>query len=389
MLFYAYFHNLFFLFSPINAILILGVLMNKIVKTVLKKLTDNGYEAYVVGGYVRDLLLGNSSKDIDICTNAKVADLIALFPGKANEYGSLNFKVNSYNVDITTYRKENKYKNRKPIDFVYIRDLEKDLRRRDFTINTICLDQQKKVFDPLHGIEDLNKGILRAVGEAHIRIQEDPLRILRAIRFATVLDFTLDSTLQEAIFTHRHLVLNLSNYRIKEELSRILLSENVQKGLDLLKKFELDTLLGLTYTNVIYTKDLSGMWAQIDFPPQFLFTKNEKENIVKIRSILKYGAITNEILFTYGLYLSLVAGTILGIENKSIYKMHQKMPIHDRKDLKMSFLEIVELLRSKPSKKIKDIEQEILYEVLNGHIKNTYTAIKTYVLNNKERWNLT
>lgn len=362
--------------------------MNKIAKTILKKLTENGYEAYVVGGYVRDVLLGTSSNDIDICTNAKVADLLSLFPGKINNYGSLNLKVNSYNIDITTYRKENKYQNRKPIDFVYIGSLEKDLERRDFTINTICLDQNGKVLDLLHGIEDLNKGIIRAVGDANIRILEDPLRILRAIRFATVLDFTMDSHLQESIFKHKRLVKDLSNYRMKEELSRILLSQNVQKGLDLLKKFELDSLLGLSYTNVIYTKDLSGMWAQIDFPPQFSFTKNEKENIVKIRAILKYGLITREILFSYGLYLNLVAGTILGIEEEAIHKMYQKMPIHSRKELKMSYLEIVEVLKSKPSKKIKDIEQEIIYEVLNGHIKNTHSAIKAYVLNNKERWNL-
>ncbi len=361
--------------------------MNEIAKTILTKLNKQGFQAYIVGGYVRDLLLGHTSNDIDICTNAKLKDLVSLFSGKMNEYGSLNIKINEFNIDITTFRKENEYKNRKPIDFEYIDDLEQELVRRDFTINTICMDKNGKVLDFFNGIQDLNQGLLRSVGDVSQKLKEDPLRILRAIRFSTVLDFTLDKELVMAIFETRTLLKKLSFFRIKEELSRILLSKNYQKGLDLLKKFDLDSILNISYVNVAFTSDLCGMWAQINFPPSFSFTKNEKNTIRKIREIVEYGSITYEILYTYGLYLSLVAGEILGISNEAIHEMYRNMPIYERKDLQIEYLEIAHLLHLPASKKVKNIEKEVIKEVLLNRVKNSYSDIKKYLLENQERWN--
>ncbi len=361
--------------------------MNETAKKILQKLNDNGFKAYLVGGYVRDLLLGSESNDIDICTNAQGKDLISLFSGKENGYGSFNVQVNKYNIDITTFRKENSYQNSKLVDYVFIDELEQDLLRRDFTINTICMDARGKVYDFWHGIDDLNHNIIKAVGDADTRLKEDPLRILRAIRFATVLDFELDKNLETAIIKNKNLIKTISYYRVKEEVSRILLSLNFQKGLDLLKKYGLDNILQLSYVHVIYTKDLYGMWAQIQYPESYPFTKQEKEIILNIQDIIKDGSITNGTLYHHGLYLCLVAGEILGIDKNTIYKINDNIPIHERKDLAISYLELGTILDIKPSKKLKEIEKEIIDKILHGHIKNTKNEIKNYLLDNKERWN--
>ena len=115
--------------------------MNKIIKNVLTKIENNGYEAYLIGGYVRDLLVGKSSYDIDICTNATPRELINIFPnGSTKNLGGIDFKIKEYHFEITTYREEIKYKNRKPIEYHYVNSLIEDLKRRDFTINTICIN---------------------------------------------------------------------------------------------------------------------------------------------------------------------------------------------------------------------------------------------------------
>ena len=360
--------------------------MNKIAKKILTTINKNGFDAYIVGGYVRDLLLGMESNDIDICTNAKGKDLIKMFAGKENGYGSFNFKINEYNIDITTFRVESHYEKRKPLEIHVVEDLKQDLERRDFTINGICMDKEGKVYDYFDGINDLNRNLIKAVKNPIIELEEDPLRILRAIRLVTVLDFNLDKNLEKAIIEKRELVKELSNYRIKEELSRILLSKNFQKGLDLFQKFHLDTLLDLKFVNIIYTKDLYGMWSQIDYNSNIPFTKNEKQTINSIKAIVRNGSITNEILYKYGLYLSLVAGEILKIETNTIYEMYNNMPIHERKEMVLSYNEIVNLLNLTPSQKVKEIEQEIIYEILHGHILNKKTDIKNYILKNKERW---
>jgi len=364
----------------------MGVDMNKIPKEILTKLNNAGYESYIVGGYVRDLLLGIETNDIDICTNAKMKDIMPLFIGKLNEYGSMNLKIGDYNIDITTFREEKDYLDRKPTNIKYIDSLDKDLIRRDFTINTICMDSNGKIIDKLNGINDLNKGVIRMVLDSESKIKEDPLRILRAIRFATVLDFQLDSCLDESITNNSILVKTLSVYRIKEEISKILLSENYIKGLDLLKKYNIDKYLNLSYTNLVYTADVCGMWAQIDYPESLPFTKIEKNNILKLREILELGLINKEVIYNYGLYLSLIAGEILGIDASFIHELYKDMPIYLRNELNISYREITEILNIAPSKLVKDIENDILLKVLNGFIKNTYEDIKEYLINNKDKW---
>ena len=125
--------------------------MNNSIKKILNKLEKNGFEAYVVGGYVRDYLLNITSYDVDICTNALPKDIIKVFKIKkgVSNYGSIGFKIGKYNYDITTYREDGEYNNHKPKSIRYVDNLLIDLKRRDFRINSICMNSEGKIFDYL------------------------------------------------------------------------------------------------------------------------------------------------------------------------------------------------------------------------------------------------
>ena len=166
---------------------------------VLKEFENAGYEAYFVGGYPRDLYMGLSTIDYDITTSATPKEIKEIFNEVTSDnYGCVNFIYKNNKFQATTYRKELKYKdNRKPIEIEYINDLKIDLMRRDFTINTSCLDSNGNLLDYLNGKEDIDNKIIKVVGNTNKKLQEDALRILRAIRFATTLNFELSKELYE------------------------------------------------------------------------------------------------------------------------------------------------------------------------------------------------
>ena len=361
--------------------------MDKIIKNVLKKIEDSGYEAYLVGGFVRDYLLGIKSLDIDICTNALPKDLHSIFPGNnnSNNYGGFNLKIKNYNIDITTFRKEINYENRRPTEIVYINKLEEDIKRRDFTINSICMNKDGKIIDLVNGVNDLNNRIIKMIGNIDEKIEQDPLRILRAIRFASILNFELDKELYNKIKENYELVKTLSITRIKQEINKILLNKNFIKGINLLKEFKILDILELKYNeDITYVNDICGMWAQIEFNDNFTFTKQENINIINIKEIIKGGVINNETLYNYGLYKSLVACDILSIDKKEINKMFNKLPIKFERDLDITNEEIITLLNIEPSKIIKEIKNELIIEILNYRLKNKKSELKKYILNRKE-----
>ncbi|NMA51142.1 MAG: hypothetical protein GX951_04770 [Mollicutes bacterium] len=358
--------------------------MDKILKNILKKIEDQGYEAYIVGGFVRDNLIKRQSYDVDICTNAVPKELGLIFKNNScNNYGSLNFKIKKYNIDITTYRKEGVYKDKRhPSEVQYVSNLLEDIKRRDFTINAICLDKNDTIIDLTNGIEDINNKIIRTIKDPTKSFKEDPLRILRAIRFATTLDFNIETKTYNAIKNNYELVYFISEKRIKDEISKILSSKNFQKGLDILNKTKICNVIGLKYDKIVYTSDLLGMWAQVKFKNK-CFSKAEKDNIASIKTILNVGRVTNIEMFLHGLYLSRVAGEILGIDAKVINKKYKGMPIKSMKDIKFNGKNIIDTLKIKPSKKVNEIMINIRNEILNSNLRNNYIAIKKYVL---EKW---
>lgn len=356
--------------------------MDKIIKNVLNELDRHGFESFLVGGYVRDTLLGIKTFDVDICTSALPKDIHAIFSICSNNYGGANLKLDNLNIDITTFREDGTYTNRHPEEVKYITDLKTDLKRRDFTINAICMDKNDKVIDLLDGVDDLNNRVIKMIGNPDDRLKEDPLRILRAIRFATVLDFAIDEKLMLSLKENASLVSTLSGVRIKEELDKILSSPNFKKGLKLLDDLGISKLIDLSYGDVFYTNDLMGMYAQVKVA-KIPFTNNEKSNIIRITEVVKKSVVNYETLFNYGLYINTVAGRILNIDIKKINQMYKKMPIKDRSDIAISGDEIIDILKIKPGKIVSEIYSELITEILSGRLKNKKGDIKKYLLKRK------
>lgn len=363
--------------------------MDKEIQCVLKRIESSGYEAYVVGGYVRDKLLGISSTDIDIATNALPKDLINIFKSynaSISLYGAFKIITDKYNFDITTYRKELSYKGRKPDKIEYINNLLDDIKRRDFTINTICMNSSSTIIDELNGIKDIKDKVIKSVGDPNIKLKEDPLRILRALRFAITLNFSIDRELLSSIKKNLSLIKTLSYARKKEELDRILLSPNAINGLKYLNKLGVLKQLEIKYNHLIYVDDLCGMYAELEISPNYPFTNVEKHNINKIKQILKNKKITNQVLFENGLYISLVAGKILGIDPVKITKMENNLPIRSSNNLSLSAIEMMNILNIKPNKVIKDIQTELINGILNGKLTNDKDTLICYIINNRKKW---
>ena len=176
---------------------------------VLEMIENNGYEAYIVGGFVRDYLLDNSSNDIDITTNAIPKDLIKIFPNAEfpkNDLGAVTLYFNDVRFEITTYRVESEYiNNRRPSSISYTNSVDEDITRRDFTINGLLMDKNKKIIDLVGGKKDLEDHIIRCIGDSNKKFSDDALRMLRAIRFAAKLNFIIDKDTVDAIKKNKFL----------------------------------------------------------------------------------------------------------------------------------------------------------------------------------------
>jgi len=356
-------------------------------------LNSHGYSAYIVGGYVRDKLLGKDSNDIDICTSATPKELIELFDiasSTNNQYGSVTLIYKNYKYDVTTFRKDIKYEgNRKPVKIKYIKDLKKDLLRRDFTVNTLCIDGNENIVDALNVRKDLDNRLIKTVGNPRYRIFEDSLRILRAIRFASILDFEIEDKTKYYISKYSYLLKTLSYQRKKEELNKIFLSLNKEKGrkliidLNLQKDLEIPKLKDIKLCN-----NLIGIWSQLEVENIYPFTKLEKEQMRKIRSLLEENLNDPYTIYTYGLYLSTVVAEIKGIPKKDINTIYSNLKITSSKDIMIKQLDIVKILDREPGSYLKDIIKDIEIEIVRNNLDNDYEKLKEYIIKKYKRHTL-
>lgn len=245
---------------------------------ILNKLFFNGFDAYIVGGFPRDYYLGLKSDDIDITTNAKYEDLVNIFTTvKENGYMSYIVEYKHKSFQITTYRKDISYiGNRKPDIQETVDTLKEDLKRRDFIMNTLCIDKDGKYVDLMDARRDIDNKIIRTVKNPNMSFREDALRMLRCIRFASILNFNIDSLVKEAIINNKDLIRNLSFFRKKEELDKIFSNYNYQKGIDLIKELSLEEVLSIKIDNNIYGDNYLSIWSQIEYDNNYPFTREEK-----------------------------------------------------------------------------------------------------------------
>lgn len=204
---------------------------------IIQQLALCGYEAYIVGGCVRDSLLGIRPSDWDICTAATPEEVKACFPNKriidtGLKHGTVTVIMGRMPYEVTTFRVDGDYSdNRRPDSVTFVRDIREDLARRDFTINAIAYNESRGIVDPYSGIDDLSRGTINCVGNPNARFSEDALRILRALRFASTYGFRIGEKTTKAIHDNAGLLAHISAERIQAELLKLLNGENVLRVL--------------------------------------------------------------------------------------------------------------------------------------------------------------
>lgn len=208
---------------------------------ILESLEENGYAAYVVGGSVRDALLKREHPDYDISTSASVEEMERIFKDYkridvGRKYGNLKISIDGKTyVEVTTFRKEGTYfDHRHPSQVEFVTSIEQDIARRDFTINALAYSKEGELIDRFDGVGDIERKIIRTIGDPVDRFVEDPLRMMRAIRFSAQLDFLIEDVTFETIKSCSHMIKKISKERVRDELTKILISNLPSKGMRLL-----------------------------------------------------------------------------------------------------------------------------------------------------------
>lgn len=328
----------------------------------------NGYDAYYVGGYVRDLLLKRDCFDFDIITSAKVEEIDRILNkrGKINkQYFAYHIKDGNKSIDITTYRKEYQYKNNKPSYVEYTTDLYTDLERRDFTINALCMGCGYDIKDFFGGQRDINLKVIKCIGQTDKKLSEDSTRVVRAIRFMCVLDFNLDDRIVKFIRNNKNKkkVNELNNEYLKKELD-LIFNSNYDKFFSLLKYCRLAKTFKLKYKKILPTYNYLGVWAQVSSP--YTLQKIEKRKVETIKKLVKKTNIELYDIYKYDKDVLKNASMILN-KHFDIDLLYKNLNIHNRKEIDITSKEIEELTNCKEISKIyENIEKSIILNKLNN-----------------------
>lgn len=236
------------------------IILPEKVKCIIEKLMENGYEAYAVGGCVRDSILGRAPQDWDITTSAKPEQVKELFFHTIDtgiQHGTVTVMLDHEGFEVTTYRIDGEYEDaRHPKEVLFTANLLEDLKRRDFTINAMAYNEKDGIVDAFDGIGDLERGVIRCVGKATERFSEDALRMLRAVRFAAQLGFAIEEETRKAICTLAPNIAKVSAERIQVEIVKLLTSNHpelirvaYETGLTKVFLSEFDCMMGVEQKN--------------------------------------------------------------------------------------------------------------------------------------------
>ena len=351
---------------------------------ILNKLVDHGFKAYITGGFVRDYLLGINSNDIDIATNATPKEIKEIFVDAClpvEDYGAVTITHQGRKVEITTFRKESSYvDHRRPVEVKYIDDLYTDLERRDFTINAICMNKDKEILDFVKGKKDIDDRLIRTIGNADDKFNQDALRILRAVRFSTTLNFQFTDEVSDAIKNNKQYLKDISYLRKRQELDKIFSSSNSQKGITLLLSLGLDKVLELKDLDKIKETDsLLGIWAMLDVMDIYPFTKNEKDLMQKIRQVHDLNMFDPVVLYRYGLYVCTEVATMKKTSKKDLTEKYNQLPIKSRSDIDVETEDILRTLKKEAGAYLSTVYEGVEEAILNGKLNNDKNQILTFI----------
>lgn len=374
---------------------------------IMNELQSSGFEVYFVGGSLRDWLLKKEINDIDLATNALPLEVKKIFHHSFDtgiEHGTVTVVYQHENYEITTFRTDGDYlDHRHPKNVKFARNLEEDLKRRDFTINALAMSPQGEIKDYYGGIDDLKKKIIRCVLNPYDRFEEDALRIFRAIRFVGQLGFTLEKNTRMALDEKAYLLENISVERIHSEFIKMMEGKYWQKGWKILVEAKIyeympefdrkkvDLLLSPIYQNVHFAND-DLIWASLFYLG--ILPKNKIQKVLSnwktsnftirnVQEIMTFCDNFNRGYDDYRLYYGLkrtnveggifVLGEIAKLNiSGQLLKSYDELPVHQIKDLAVSGSDLIKEADFNPGvelgKMIKLIETKVLKrELINDH----------------------
>lgn len=381
---------------------------------VLKRLEEEGFSAYFVGGCVRDLLLQRHIKDIDIASSARPEDVQRIFPKTIPvgiEHGTVIVRHDSVSYEVTTFRKEDEYKDyRRPSNVWFVDDLKEDLSRRDFTFNAMAMDTSFQLIDHFGGREDLKREQIRTVGDPNLRFSEDPLRIMRACRFMSVFNMMIEKQTNDAIKEKAHLLKRISTERISIEFIKLLQGEQAGHVLEFMKKSSVLNYLptelqekqnGLYmdfYWNTLESDE--QRWTAIlllsDVSDGRAFLKSWKlpnhmiKNVEELMSAYEIDSWSKMELYRYGLETALSSITLKSAMEKKDYaivkeQLHQRyseIPITSRKDIPIDGEDILEITNREPGIWLGKLLEEMEKKIVDGELTLNTSTLKDWV----KRW---
>lgn len=374
-------------------------------RPVLQKIERAGYEAYFVGGCVRDTILGDPIHDIDIATSAYPSEIKSIFKRTVDtgiEHGTVMILDHGTGYETTTFRTESGYQDfRRPDKVTFVRSLSEDLKRRDFTINALALKENGEVIDLFDGLTDLKRHLIRAVGDPNERFHEDALRMMRAVRFASKLDFVIDAETLRGIRQNASLLSKIAVERIRVEFEKLLMGQNPVAGLkdfietELYKycpglsshKLALSQLLVLNnweIENVVQAWTLIA--GQLGFSSndvsRFLrqwktsndLITNVKKTLPVVQS-LRRNSIEPLKMFQAGQQALLDANQVAklygwAVADKELRTAYAALPIKSMKELAVDGGVLIKQAGIKPGPQLGKILNELTIQVVNGQLTN-------------------
>lgn len=380
---------------------------------VLKTLENAGFEAYFVGGSVRDVLLNRHIHDVDIATSAYPEEVKELFDKTIDtgiKHGTVTILFNGSSYEITTFRTESGYQDfRRPDHVTFVQNLDEDLKRRDFTINALAMNTQGEIVDLFDGLNDLKKHLIRAVGNPEERFHEDALRMMRAVRFMSQLKFTLEGKTQQAISDHHELLKKISIERIRDEFVKMGLGEHARQAFAVFLKTKLSEevpdfsgksdLLSVFPSLKFSPTEETSLWSLIiillkiqnnDISKFMRDWKNsnamndEVQRIVEFFDVLSDHVPTDFELFKVGkrtLLNTIDVAHILGqpVDSEALVDRYLALPIKDTSELAIDGRFLIQN-GIKPGPRLGYLLDNIKKAVIAGNLENNEEAIKKYLI---------
>lgn len=381
---------------------------------ILEKIKSAGFEAYFVGGSVRDAILGRPIHDVDIATSSYPQETKQIFPRTIDvgiEHGTILVLEAGKEYEITTFRTEEEYVDfRRPSQVSFVRSLEEDLKRRDFTVNAFALNESATVVDLFNGLDDLKNQVLRAVGIPTERFNEDALRIMRGFRFAATLNFEIEPSTFTAMIETAPLLEKISVERSFIEFDKLLVANFWRKGLramidskaynhlpDLAGKGEnLEKLLASIEESFNFSSSEQA-WAMLviclklknihSFLKKWKTSNDFQHKVVKIVEIYQLrqtGSVTKQICFQYGkdlLYLAEELRHAQGLitDFDKIDRIHRELAIYDRQEIVVNGGHIMSECNLKPGPLLGKVLKQVEYQIVEGDLPNETAAIMAFV----------